>query len=117
MEFSLDSYQSVVESKIAEWTRRSRNPFVSSKGPGCFIWDSNSDGIQGSGAFCYRDIVQTYFSNETAVGLHQVIDEADHSMEVVVVLIFDSKIICLRLAKSDYGQAKEVVPPLVLEEP
>ena len=80
-EYSITNYQVIVEELIPEWTRRSRTKMVSSKGPGCFIWDSRKDGIRGTGMFYMRDMVSNYFSGEMAQGLQQMIDEANHDSE------------------------------------
>ena len=113
MEFSLGNYKRIAEALIPEWTRRSRSQMVSSKGPGCFIWDSKKDGIQGTGMFYTKEMVSNHVSGEMAIGLQQMIAQADHSAEVVVALIFDNKAIGLRLAKSQSNEAKELVPPII----
>lgn len=113
MHFSLANYREIANALIPEWSRRSRSEMVSSKGPGCFIWDSKRDGIQGSGMFYMRDMIPEYLAGEMAVGLQQMIDQADQSQEVVVALIFDDKAIGLRLEKSESNQAKQLVPPII----
>lgn len=63
--------------------------------------------------FYTRDMVPKYFDGEMATGLQQMIDQANHSLEVVVALIFDNKAIGLRLAKSESHEAKELMPPII----
>ncbi|ROZ72090.1 hypothetical protein [Ramlibacter sp. WS9] len=113
MDFSIGNYHSIADSMISEWTRRSLAPMVASKGPGCFIWDAKKNGIQSTGMFYTKDMVPKYFNGEMAIGLQQMIEEADHSSEVVVALIFDDKAMGLRLAKTDSNKAKELVPPII----
>ena len=89
MEFTIANYQSIANSMIAEWTQRSRTTMVASKGPGCFIWNSKTDGIQGSGMFYTKDMVPQYFSGVMAEELQQMIEQANHSEEIVVALLLD----------------------------
>lgn len=63
---------------------------VTSKGPGFFLWRSNSDGIHGSGMFYTRAMVNKVITDSAMVdGVCKLIDETDHQMSVVVVLGFE----------------------------
>jgi len=86
---------------------------VASKGPGCFIWNSKTDGIQGTGMFYTKDMVPQYFSGVMAEELQQMIEQANHSEEIVVALIFNNEAVGLRLRKSDSNLAEELVPPII----
>ena len=63
--------------------------------------------------FYTKGMLLNYFDSEMANGLQQMIEQADHSCEVVVALIFDDKAIGLRLGKSESNEAKELVPPII----
>jgi hypothetical protein len=99
MEITLDNYQEAIKRYINDWTWRSTAPMVLPYGKGCFVWDSQIDGENGSGMFYYRDIVKKYFPGEMGEGLLNLIDEANHENEVVVALVFENKAIGLRLLK------------------
>jgi hypothetical protein len=99
MEITLDNYQEVIKHYINDWTKRSTAPMVLSYGKGCFVWDSQNDGENGSGMFYYRDIVKKYFPGEMGEGLQKLIDEANHENEVVVALVFENKAVGIRLLK------------------
>jgi hypothetical protein len=99
MEITLDNYQEVIKYYINDWTKRSTAPMVLSYGKGCFVWDSQNDGENGSGMFYYRDIVKKYFTGEMGEGLQKLIDEANHENEVVVALVFENKAVGIRLLK------------------
>ena len=74
-----------------DWSDRSRSEMVSSKGPGFFLWRSESDGARGSGMFYTRAMVHDAIADVgLAEGVCELIDEIDHQKSVVVVLGFES---------------------------
>jgi hypothetical protein len=114
MTLSTASYKEIAEFFIAEWTRRSESDLVKAHGKGCFVWDSEKDSkTNSSGMFYTAEMLPKYFPPEMALGLQQMIFDADHDKEVVVGLILGEKAVGLRLQKSDTSNAVEIVPPIV----
>jgi hypothetical protein len=108
MEITIDNYQEVIKHYINDWTWRSTAPTVLSFGKGCFVWDSQKDGENGSGMFYFRDLVKKYFPGEMGDGLQTLIDQANHDNEVVVALVYGNKAIGLRLLKYRSESENEV---------
>jgi len=113
MEYSVENWEAIASAHIAEWTRRSKTPTVAKLGPGCFVWDSYEDGIRGSGMFYKRDMVTKNFGEEMGRDLQQMIDDADHTGQVVVALRIGDKAVGLRLHKSYEKSAVTAEPPII----
>lgn len=89
MKYSPEIYAGFVRALVPEWSRRCQLAMIHDKGPGCFVWDSEADGTNGSGKFYAKEMLTTYFQSGIAADLQQLIDEADHDQEVVGALLFD----------------------------
>ena len=112
MQYSLANWKEIAAELVPAWTARSRSAMLIKQGPGCFIWNAKTDGIQGTGMFYRRDMVRDYFGDEMGGDLEQMIDAADLDSQVVVALIFDTKAIGACLGKSDAAELIECQPPV-----
>jgi hypothetical protein len=89
MKYSPEIYAGFVRALVPEWTRRRQLAMIHDKGPGCFVWNSKTDGTNGSGKFYAKEMLQEHFHSDMAADLQQLIDQADHDQEVVGALLFD----------------------------
>lgn len=89
-EFRTSDVKHIARRWRKDWSDRSRSEIVSNKGPGFFLWLSESDGSRGSGMLYMRAMVNNVIPDSTmAEKVGRLIDEVDHGTNVVVVLAFE----------------------------
>ena len=99
MELVIENHEKIAAHFAKEWTLRSESALIVPKGPGCFVWYSGKDGLNGSGLFCTRGMLKKHSDVEMAMDLEKMIDEADHQNQLVVALIFSNQAIGMCIAK------------------
>ncbi len=91
MELVPASAERILEALVPEWTKRCEELLTKGERDFCFVWDAKGDGLRGSGVFYRRNIVRQRFGNEMGAAVEECIDQADHTTQVVGILIFGDK--------------------------
>jgi len=107
MEYTIENHEIIAAKFLAEWTRRSEKLFPV-HGEGCFVWDS-SDRDNNTGKFYKKDMVPNYFGEPWVSELLGLIDEADHKAQLVVAMVFDTKVIAMRVGKDPISVFSEIL--------
>lgn len=106
MEYTIDNHEIIAAKFLPEWTRRSEKLFPV-HGEGCFVWDSlDRDG--STGMFYKKSMIPNYFGEPIASELLELIGEADHKSQLVVAMVFDTKVVSMRVGKNPISEFSEI---------
>ncbi len=85
------SAERILEALVPEWTKLCEELLIKGEREFCFVWKAKEDGLTGLGMLYRRNMVRQRFGNEMGAAVEECIDQADHTTQVVGILIFGDK--------------------------